>query len=66
MPTDLEYFYESKLDRTNIKDFYESLPNHLQSKFKQCNHTKIIWEMYYKGIEDHLTYVIMVVVIVKH
>lgn len=34
MSGDLYYFYESDLDRTNLQDFYNGLPSHLQGKFK--------------------------------
>ena len=49
MPKDIDYFYEKDLDKTNIKDFYESLPGELQRKFKNANRTKIMWANVLQG-----------------
>jgi hypothetical protein len=39
---DIDYFYERDLNRTNIVYFYNSLPSHLQSRFKEGGNAEII------------------------
>ncbi|BES99167.1 Hypothetical protein NTJ_11985 [Nesidiocoris tenuis] len=43
MATDLDRFYEKDLDRTNVLDFYNSLPGHLQSKFRKSTRICLGW-----------------------